>query len=133
MTLDPSRLRPATRLVQGGVQRSHHGETAEALYLTSGYVYDSAEQAEATFAGTVEHYQYSRFANPTITMLEEPLARTEGAEACRTTATGMAAVHAALLSHLKTGDRVVASRALFGSCHWIVSTLVARSGMIDGF
>src|SRR3984893_7799349 len=130
MILDPSRLRPVSPLVHGGVLRSHHGETAEALFLTSGYVYDDAEQAEATFAGTVEHYQYSRFANPTITMLEERLALIEGAEACRTTATGMAAVHAPLLSHLKTGDRVVASRALFGSCHWIVSTLLPRYGII---
>src|SRR5580704_10522120 len=133
MTLDPKTLRPATRLVHGGVHRSAHGETAEALYLTSGYVYDSAEQAEGTFAGTVEHYQYSRFANPTITMLEQRLALIEGAEACRTTATGMAAVHATLLSHLKTGDRVVASRALFGSCHWIVSTLLPRYGIIAEF
>jgi O-succinylhomoserine sulfhydrylase len=132
-TIDPSKLRPATRLVHGGVHRSAHGETAEALYLTSGYVYDSAEQAEATFAGTVEHYQYSRFANPTITMLEERLALIEGAEACRTTATGMAAVHATMLSHLNTGDRVVASRALFGSCHWIVSTLLPRYGIISEF
>src|ERR1700761_1366166 len=133
MTLDPSRLRPATRLVHSGVQRSQFGETAEALYLTSGYVYDDAEQAEATFAGTVEHYQYSRFANPTLSMLENRLALIEGAEACRTTATGMAAVHAALLSHLKTGDRVVASRALFGSCHWIVSTLLPRYGIETEF
>jgi len=136
MTLDPNRLRPATRLVQGGVQRSHHGETAEALFLTSGYVYDNAEQAEATFAGAVDHYQYSRFANPTLTMLEDRLCLIEGAEACRTTATGMAAVNAALLSHLKTGDRVVASRALFGSCHWIVSTLLPKFGIeaefVDG-
>lgn len=136
MTFDVSRLRPATRLVHGGVQRSQHGETAEALYLTSGYVYDSAEQAEATFAGTVEHYQYSRFANPTLTMLEDRMCLIEGAEACRTTATGMAAVNAALLSHLKTGDRVVASRALFGSCHWIVSTLLPKFGIetvfVDG-
>src|SRR5580698_10569849 len=133
MTLNPAHLRPATRLVHGGVQRSHHGETAEALFLTSGYVYDDAEQAEATFAGTVEHYQYSRFANPTLSMLENRLALIEGAEACRTTATGMAAVHAALLSHLKTGDRVVASRALFGSCHWIVSTLLPRYGIESVF
>jgi O-succinylhomoserine sulfhydrylase len=133
MTLDPSRLRPATRLVQGGVQRTHHGETAEALFLTSGYVYDNAEQAEATFAGTVEHYQYSRFANPTLTMLEDRLCLIEGAEACRTTATGMAAVNAALLSHLKAGDRVVASRALFGSCHWIVSTLLPKFGIESVF
>jgi O-succinylhomoserine sulfhydrylase len=133
MTLDPSRLRPATRLVHGGVQRSHHGETAEALFLTSGYVYDNAEQAEATFAGTVEHYQYSRFANPTLTMLEQRLCLIEGAEDCRTTATGMAAVNAALLSHLKTGDRVVAARALFGSCHWIVSTLLPKFGIETEF
>ena len=130
---DPSRLRPATRLVHGGVQRSHHGETAEALFLTSGYVYDNAEQAEATFAGTVEHYQYSRFANPTLTMLEDRLALIEGAEACRTTATGMAAVNAALLAHLKAGDRVVAARALFGSCHWIVSTLLPKFGIATEF
>nr|WP_294503693.1 O-succinylhomoserine sulfhydrylase [uncultured Rhodopila sp.] len=133
MTLDPSRLRPATRLVHGGVHRSHHGETAEALFLTSGYVYDNAEQAEATFAGTVEHYQYSRFANPTLTMLEDRLCLIEGAEACRTTATGMAAVNAALLAHLKAGDRVVAARALFGSCHWIVSTLLPKFGIATEF
>ena len=131
--LDLSRLRPATRLVHGGVHRSHHGETAEALFLTSGYVYDDAEQAEATFAGTVEHYQYSRFANPTVTMLEQRLCLIEGAEDCRTTATGMAAVNAALLSHLKTGDRVVAARALFGSCHWIVSTLLPKFGIETEF
>ncbi len=133
MTKDPRSYRSATRLVQGGVQRSQHGETAEALYLTSGYVYDSAEQAEATFAGTVEHYQYSRFANPTLTMLEQRLCLIEGAEECRTTATGMAAVNAALLSHLKAGDRVVASRALFGSCHWIVSTLLPKFGIESVF
>ncbi len=133
MTLDLSHLRPATRLVHGGVQRTQHGETAEALFLTSGYVYDDAEQAEATFAGTVEHYQYSRFANPTLTMLEQRLCLIEGAEDCRTTSTGMAAVNAAMLSHLKTGDRVVASRALFGSCHWIVSTLLPKFGIDTEF
>src|SRR5947209_1216554 len=125
--------RPATRLVHGGVSRSQFAETAEALYLTSGYVYDDAEQAEATFAGSIDHYQYSRFGNPTVSMLEERLAAIEGAEACRATATGMAAVHAALLSHLKSGDRVVASRALFGSCHWIVSTLLPRYGIATEF
>jgi O-succinylhomoserine sulfhydrylase len=133
MTSDPTNFRPATRLVHGGIQRSHHGETAEALYLTSGYVYDDAEQAEGTFAGTVEHYQYSRFANPTLSMLEERLCLIEGAEACRTTATGMAAVNAALLAHVKAGDRVVASRALFGSCHWIVSTLLPKFGIATEF
>ncbi len=117
--------------------RSQFGETAEALYLSSGFVYDSAEQAEATFLGTAEHYQYSRFGNPTVAMLESRLAQIEGAEACRATATGMAAVHAAMLSHLKAGDRVVASRALFGSCYWIVATLLPRYGIehvfVDGF
>src|ERR1700723_707738 len=133
MILDPSRLRPASRLIHGGIQRSLHGETAEALYLTSGFVYDDAEQAEATFNGTADHYQYSRFANPTLSMLEERLCLIEGAEACRTTATGMAAVNAALLAHLKAGDRVVASRALFGSCHWIVSTLLPKFGIESVF
>ncbi|MFO1027181.1 MAG: O-succinylhomoserine sulfhydrylase [Acetobacteraceae bacterium] len=133
MPLDPKKLRPASRLVHGGVQRTPYGETAEALFLTSGYVYDDAEQAEATFTGTVEHYQYSRFGNPTITMLEQRLCLLEGAEDCRTTATGMAAVNAALLSHLKAGDRVVASRALFGSCHWIVSTLLPKFGIESVF
>jgi O-succinylhomoserine sulfhydrylase len=133
MTFDPTRLRPATRLVHGGVHRTPHAETAEALFLTSGYVYDDAEQAEATFAGTAEHYQYSRFANPTLTMLEQRLCLIEGAEDCRTTATGMAAVNAAMLSHLKTGDRVVAARALFGSCHWIVSTLLPKFGIETEF
>ena len=124
---------PATLLVHGGVNRSGFGETAEALYLTSGFVYDDAEQAEATFAGTIQHYQYSRFGNPTVTMLEQRLALIEGAEACRATATGMAAVNAALLAHLKAGDRVVASRALFGSCHWIVSTLLPKFGITTEF
>jgi len=129
------KLRPATQLVRGGLNRSNHGETAEAMFLTSGFVYDSAEQAEATFRNEIQHYQYSRFANPTTTMLEDRLCAIEGegAEACRLMATGMAAVHSALLSHLKTGDRLVASRALFGSCHWIVSTLLPRYGIIAEF
>lgn len=126
-------LRPATQLVRGGQMRSGFDETAEAMFLTSGFVYDSAAQAEATFAGTEVHYQYSRFGNPTVAMLEARLAALEGAEACRATATGMAAVHAAMLSHLKAGDRVVASRALFGSCHWIVSTLLPRYGIATEF
>jgi O-succinylhomoserine sulfhydrylase len=134
--LRPTQLRPATLLVHAGTERTQFDETTEALFLTSGFVYDSAEQAEATFAGTEKHYQYSRFGNPTVVMLEQRLATIEGAEACRTTATGMAAVHAALLSHLKVGDRLVASRALFGSCHWIVSTLLPRYGIeaefVDG-
>ncbi|HEY4253374.1 MAG TPA: O-succinylhomoserine sulfhydrylase [Roseomonas sp.] len=130
---DRPAYRPATLLVHGGQMRSSFDETAEALMLTSGFVYDSAEQAEATFAGTAQHFQYSRFGNPTVAMLEQRLALLEGAEACRATATGMAAVHAAILSHVKAGDRVVASRALFGSCHWIVSTLLPRYGVATEF
>ena len=133
MTDTPIQFRSATRLVHGGTLRSQYGETSEALFLTSGFVYESAEQAEGTFNGTVEHYQYSRFGNPTVAMLEQRLAEIEGAPACRVTATGMAAVHASMLSHLKAGDRVVASRALFGSCHWIVSTLLPRYGITTEF
>ena len=97
---DSHSWRPATLLVQGGLERSHFGETAEALFLTSGFVYDDAEQAEATFKNEVKHYQYSRFGNPTVSMLEQRLALIEGAEACRATATGMAAMTAALLCQL---------------------------------
>jgi O-succinylhomoserine sulfhydrylase len=136
MTETPKPLRPASLLVHGGTMRSQYGETTEALFLSSGFVYDSAEQAEQTFLGEVEHFQYSRFGNPTVQMLENRLALLEGAEACRATATGMAAVSAALLCHLKAGDRIVAARALFGSCHWIVSTLLPRYGIetvfVDG-
>ena len=132
MTSSPT-YRPATLLVQGGIERSPFGETAEALYLTSGFVYDNAEQAEATFKGTIDHYQYSRFSNPTVAMLERRLALIEGAQACCATATGMAAVNAALFASLKAGDRVVASRALFGACHWIVSTLLPRFGIESVF
>lgn len=136
MTKPTKPLRPASLLVHGGTIRSNFAETSEALFLSSGFVYDSAEQAEQTFLGEVEHFQYTRFGNPTVQMLESRLALLEGAEACRATATGMAAVSSTLLSHLKTGDRVVASRALFGSCHWIVSTLLPRYGIetvfVDG-
>ena len=126
-------LRPSTLLVHAGTERTPYGETSEAMFLTSGFVYDDAEQAEATFLGQVEHYQYSRFGNPTVAALERRLAALEGAEACRATATGMAAVHAALLCHLKAGDRLVASRALFGSCHWIVAQLLPRYGIESVF
>ncbi len=129
---DPS-PRTATALVHAGTTRSSFGETTEALFLTSGFVYDNAAQAEATFAGTEAHYQYSRFGNPTVAMLEERLAAVEGAQACRATATGMAAVHASMLCHLRTGDHVVASRALFGSCFWIVSELLGRYGITHEF
>ena len=129
----PTPYRPATQLVHGGTVRTPYGETSEALFLTSGFVYDSAAQAENTFTGTEKHFQYSRFGNPTVAMFEQRLALLEGAEACRATATGMAAVHATLMSHLRTGDRLVASRALFGSCHWIVSTLAPRYGIHTEF
>jgi O-succinylhomoserine sulfhydrylase len=128
--------RMATKLIHAGRIRTNLDENAEALFLTSGFVYENAELAEAVFANQVPHYQYSRFANPTVAMLEGRLAEIEGAQACRCTATGMAAVHSAMLSHLKAGDRVVAARALFGSCHWIVSTLLPQYGIeavfVDG-
>ncbi len=128
--------RLATRLVRGGLTRSGHQETSEALYLNSGYVYDSALEAEQSFDGTLNRFVYSRFANPTVAMFEERLRQIEGAAACRGTASGMAAVHAALLSHLRAGDRVVAARALFGSCAWILTDLLPRYGitvdLVDG-
>jgi O-succinylhomoserine sulfhydrylase len=135
-TLPDIPLRPATLLVRGGQNRSNVDEMSEALHLTSGFMYENAQQAEDTFLGTVQHFQYSRFGNPTIEALQNKLAALEGADSCRVTASGMAAVHAAMLSHLKTGSRVVASRALFGSCHWIVSTLLPRyeieTAFVDG-
>ena len=130
------RWRPQTELVRGGLARSPFEETSEALYLTSGYVYASAEEAEAAFKGDKERFVYSRYANPTVSMFEERLRLLEGAEACRATASGMSAVFAALMSQLKAGDRVVASRALFGSCHYIIAELLPRFGietqLIDG-
>ena len=128
-----TQYRTATTLVHAGVERTAYGETSEALFLTSGFTYSSAEEAEGAFTGQNTHYQYSRFGNPTVAMLEKRLAALEGAEACRVTATGMAAIHAALLCNLKTGDRVVASRALFGSCSWIVSELLPRYGIETEF
>jgi O-succinylhomoserine sulfhydrylase len=135
MTDTPKR-RTATKLIHAGRIRTNFDENAEALFLTSGFVYESADMAEAVFDNKIPHYQYSRFANPTVAMLEARLAEIEGAEACRCTATGMAAVHSAMLCQLKAGDRVVAARALFGSCHWIVSTLLPQYGIeavfVDG-
>ncbi|WP_340119289.1 O-succinylhomoserine sulfhydrylase [Pelagibius sp. 7325] len=130
------RWRPQTELVRGGLARSPFEETSEALYLTSGYVYGSAEEAEAAFKGDRLRFVYSRYANPTVSMFEERLRLLEGAEACRATASGMAAVFAALMAQLKAGDRVVASRALFGSCQYIIAELLPRFGvetqLIDG-
>lgn len=127
------RYRRDTELVRGGLDRSSHRETAEALYLTSGYVYDSAEQAEASFKGDTDNYIYSRYGNPTVTTFEERLARLEGAEACRATASGMAAVYAALACFLKAGDKLVASRALFGSCYIICNEILPRFGVETTF
>ncbi|MTJ81128.1 MAG: O-succinylhomoserine sulfhydrylase [Telmatospirillum sp.] len=128
--------RLSTRLVRGGLERTGFSETSEALFLNSGYVYGSAEEAEESFDGTRERYVYSRFRNPTVSVFEDRLARIEGAEACRATASGMAAVSAAILCQVEAGDRVVASRALFGSCLWIVSDLLKRYGvsvtLVDG-
>jgi O-succinylhomoserine sulfhydrylase len=128
--------RPATALVHGGVTRSEWGETSEALHLTQGFVYKSAEQAEARFKQEDPGYQYTRFGNPTISMFEDRLKIFEGAEECRATATGMAAVTASMLSYMRTGDHVVAARAMFGSCRYIVETLCPRFGieatLVDG-
>ncbi len=127
---------PATRLVHGGTLRSPFGETSEALYLNSGFVYETAEEAEARFKGDAEGYVYSRYANPTVSMFEERIRSLEGAEAARATSTGMAAVSAAMLSQLNAGDHVVAGRALFGSCRYIVEDLLPRFGvdstLVDG-
>ena len=129
-------LHPDTLLVHGGTLRSSFGETSEALFLTSGYVYDSAAEAEARFKNEVEGYTYSRFANPTNTMFETRMALLEGAEAARSTATGMAAVSAALLGYLKVGDHVVAAKALFGACRVVIEEMLPRFGisstLVDG-
>ena len=131
-----SSWRPQTRLVHGGVNRSPHGETSEALYLTSGFCYERAEDAEARFAETQEGYTYSRVGNPTVRVLEERMALLEGSEDCAATASGMAAVHAAMMCQLRTGMRVVGSALLFGSCHWILTQLCPRFGiefeLVDG-
>ena len=133
---DEKKWRRATRLVRGGTERSNHGETSEALFLTSGYVYDGPSEAEARFKGEAPGFVYSRFGNPTVAMFEQRLALLEGAEACKATSTGMAAVFAALMCQLHAGDHVVASRALFGSCLYIVSELLPRYGiettLVDG-
>src|SRR5436190_2227059 len=129
--------RPETRLVHGGTLRSHFGETSEALFLTQGYVYDSAEQCEARFKGQDPGFIYSRYSNPTIAMFERRMIELEGAEAARSTATGMAAVTTAILAPLRAGDHVVASKALFGSCLYVVQDLLPRYGiettLVDGF
>lgn len=131
-----STWRPATQLVRGGTMRSGFGETSEAIFMTSGFCYDSAEAAEARFKNEQPGFVYSRFGNPTVEMFERRMALLEGAEAARATASGMAAVNAALMCQLKAGDEVVSARAVFGSCRYIVEDLLPRFGirthLIDG-
>lgn len=135
----PQDWETATRLIRGGVNRSPFGETAEALYLTQSFVYDSAEAADARFAGQSNDpnaYVYTRYGNPTTTMFEERLALLEGAEHCRALASGMAAIQMALMGLVRAGDHIVAGRALFGSCRWILNNWAPRFGvettLVDG-
>ncbi|MCF3641975.1 O-succinylhomoserine sulfhydrylase [Rhizobium sp. TRM95111] len=128
--------RPATQLVHGGTTRSQHAETSEAIFLTQGFVYDTSEAAEARFKGETEGFIYARYGSPTNDMFEKRMCLLEGAEDARATASGMAAVTAAILCQLKAGDHIVAARALFGSCRWVVETLAPKYGidctLIDG-
>lgn len=124
-----SKWRPATQAVRGGTWRSEHGETSEALFLSSGFTYDDAETVAARFAGEADGMTYSRLQNPTVQMLEERIALMEGAEACRAQATGMAAMTTALLCQLEQGDHVVAARAAFGSCRWLTDNLLPKWGI----
>ncbi|MBA3449391.1 MAG: O-succinylhomoserine sulfhydrylase [Pseudaminobacter sp.] len=137
MTIEKQRdWKPATQLVHAGTLRSGFGETSEAIYLTQGYVYQSAEAAEARFKGEEPGFIYSRYANPTVDMFEKRMCALEGAEDARATASGMAAVTASVLCGLKAGDHIVAARALFGSCRWVVETLAPKYGiettLVDG-
>ena len=124
-----SSWRPQTRLVRGGLRRSAFAETSEAMYLTSGFVYDAAEEAEDAFANRIDRFIYSRYDNPTVAMFEERLRLVEGAEACRATASGMAAVFASLACMVESGDHVVGARALFGSCLYILTDILPRLGV----
>lgn len=125
--------KPDTNAVRGGIDRTRFEETSEALFLTSGYVYDSAEAAEAAFAGETDRFIYSRYGNPTIRTFEERLRLLEGGEACWATASGMAAVFNALLALVESGDRIVAARGLFGSCSVILAELLPRFGVHTDF
>ncbi len=136
MPASTKRYRPETRLVHAGTLRSQFGETSEALFLTQGYVYPTAEECEARFSGKTPGYVYSRYSNPTMSMFEQRMAAFEGAEAARSTATGMAAVTTALMGLVKAGDHVVAAKALFGSCRWVIEEWLPRfdvtSTLVDG-
>ncbi len=130
------RWKPATQAVRGGLMRSEHDEVSEAIYLTSGFRYDSAEQAAARMSGEEAGFVYARYGSPTNAMLEQRLALIEGAEACRVTGSGMGAISTAIMAPLKAGDRVVAAAALFGSCRWIITNLMPKYGIqtcfVDG-
>src|SRR5690606_18561505 len=121
--------KPQTALVHGHTIRSQFQETSESIWLTQGFVYDSAEAAEARFKGEDPGFIYSRYANPTVDMFEKRMAALEGAEDARAMASGMAAVCAAVLCSLRAGDHVVSARALFGSCHWLIEQLLPRYGI----
>lgn len=126
---NPRKWRPQTMMVRGGLTRSGHGETSEALFLNSGFVYDSPEEQAARMAGDKAGYIYSRYANPTVRMFEERLAQLEGAEDCRATASGMAAIHTMLVAPVKPGDRIVAPRQLFSSVVWIFKNVMPKMGV----
>ena len=133
---DYKQYKKQTQLVRGGLMRSEFGETSEAIFMNSGYVFKNAEEAKERFAGELDGYLYSRYGNPTVTMFEDRMALHEGAEACVATASGMSAVFTSLMSYLKSGDEVVASRALFGSCYFVIDQILPRYGikthLIDG-
>jgi O-succinylhomoserine sulfhydrylase len=130
------RYRPETRLVHAGIERSQFQENAEALYLTQSYVYANAASAEKRFKGEEPGYIYSRYGNPTVTMFEQRIAALEGAEAARATATGMAAVTLSVMGQVRAGDHIVAAKALFGSCRYVVEEFLPRFGvpctLVDG-
>ena len=128
-TKNASHWGEATKLVRGGLERSPHGETSEALFLNSGFVYDAPETAENRFANKDDGYVYGRYGNPTVSMFEERLALLEGAESCYGVASGMAAVFGALACQLKASDNIVASRALFGSCYQVITAILPRFGI----
>ena len=136
MADDTQNYRPETRLVHAGTLRSQYNEMSEAIFLTQGYRYESAEDCEARFSGKIPGYVYSRYSNPTMDMFEKRMAALEGAEAARSTVTGMAAVTNALMGLVRTGDHVVAAKALFGSCRWVIEEWLARFGvtftLVDG-
>lgn len=136
MSSDERNWKPQTALVHGGTNRSEFGETSEAIFLTQGFVYETAESAEARFKGEAPGFIYSRYANPTVDTFEKRMCALEGAEDARAMSSGMAAVAAALLCSVKAGDHVVAGRALFGSCRWIIETLMPKYGiettLVDG-